>query len=574
MYRFVTRLLLLWTVAALSATAFAVNPTFATKTIAVPGIGGRMLTADFDRDGQPDIVTGAKGGVAVFFGDGTGGFQRVTVAMAGGDLQIADVDGDGLPDLIGTDFSNIVVARNNGNRTFKLLPPIAGTTATFGDYNGDGKADMALFVAPRSVGIRVGNGDGTFQDAKVVYTSTAPADNPDFNIENIGAAADYNGDGRVDFVVSEGPLSIPFGGVNISFMINQGGLAFAPAQFSEGEFFDPVTLDANGDGRPDVGFSWSACHTPCAGGDVWSAATGTPTALDRATWDDAKSIPTSPIAADFNGDGVPDVGWSYATWGDFSDPNQTGQSILFHLGPLSAGASNDFRLQIGPNDPNGADMVTADFDGDGAPDIAVASDTTGTLHLLFNRTPGVVKPGFAFSASPASTTIAAGQSATVTAKLTPHGGFTSQVAFSCTGLPAGAACSFAPGAIVPSNGSATTTLTITTTPRTAAALHRGTGPLMFAFTLPMFGFVLAGAQWRKKSVRVLLVALTIALLFALVACGGVGGATNNNPPPPPPPPPGGGGGTTNGTPAGSYTVVVTAQGGGVTQTSNITLNVQ
>lgn len=62
--------------------------------------------------------------------------------------------------------------------------------------------------------------------------------------------------------------------------------------------------------------------------------------------------------------------------------------------------------------------------------------------------------------------VAAGSTATATVTVTPNNGFTGTVSFSCSGLPAGANCTFTPGSIT--GGSGTTQLTLLTAPNSAA----------------------------------------------------------------------------------------------------------
>ena len=74
---------------------------------------------------------------------------------------------------------------------------------------------------------------------------------------------------------------------------------------------------------------------------------------------------------------------------------------------------------------------------------------------------------FSLSAAPLTpASVVAGTSTTTTVTLTPNNGFTGTVTFSCSGLPAGANCSFSPTTV--SGGSGTTTLTIQTAANTAA----------------------------------------------------------------------------------------------------------
>jgi hypothetical protein len=582
----------------LSAFGFSANPTFSIKTIAAPGAGGPIVTADFDSDGNADLAVGTSKGLTVFYGDGTGNFTRVDVGGSTAFLQVADVDGDGRPDLISAQGTfpavSIVTFRNNGDRTFAQRDsgPISGWNGTgfaAADFDGDGKADVALSTGQLTVGVAVGNGDGTFQAPRTVFTATAPPDTGagPSGIDSVQVAGDFDGNGKPDFMVSVGPTNL-FGGDNISFLLNQGHLTFTPETFSQGGFFQAKALEANGDGKTDVGFSWAACHTPCGGGDVWSLGTGKPQQIDAAQWDDAFGlIPQSPIAADFNGDGQPDIAWSYGTYMSFDalgTPSAPHQSIAIHLGPAQLSPADPLEVQVGPDDHSNFDaMVAGDFNGDGAPDIAVVSIGAGSIRVLLNTTPGVVKPSFRFALSQATETVAAGQSATNTATLTPAGGFTQSVAFTCSGLPTGAACSFTPSSLVPSNGPVKTTLTISTTARTSSSLngsplHRGASATFFAFTLPFFGIVCLGGStaardgggrhhWKRM---LLLASLCAVLALTLVGCGGFSQSATATPPPSNP---GGSGSPTPaaGTPAGTYTVVVTAQGGGLTHTANVSL---
>ncbi len=97
--------------------------------------------------------------------------------------------------------------------------------------------------------------------------------------------------------------------------------------------------------------------------------------------------------------------------------------------------------------------------------------TDGTLTHTASVTLVVNAPvvgDFTISATPASQSVAAGSATSYTATITPSGGFTDTVAFSASGLPAGASASFSP-ASVPGTGSST--MTVTTTAATAAGTY-------------------------------------------------------------------------------------------------------
>jgi hypothetical protein len=96
----------------------------------------------------------------------------------------------------------------------------------------------------------------------------------------------------------------------------------------------------------------------------------------------------------------------------------------------------------------------------GAVSVTTAAGT-GSSSAVFT----VTVPDFSISASPASRSVAAGNSTTYTVTITPSGGFTATVALSVSGVPAGATASFSGSTLTIATGRnvkpATTTLTIT-----------------------------------------------------------------------------------------------------------------
>jgi hypothetical protein len=134
-------------------------------------------------------------------------------------------------------------------------------------------------------------------------------------------------------------------------------------------------------------------------------------------------------------------------------------------------------------------------------------------------------PAIAVTVSPSSLTITKGQSGTATITVTPENGFNAATTFSCTGLPSGATCSFAPATVTPSGGPATTTLTVATS--ATAAVTRVAGLLLpgavLAAAVGCVGFRRRRAGWLS------MLMLAVAGLGATLAVGCGGSSSSSKP---------------------------------------------
>jgi hypothetical protein len=138
-----------------------------------------------------------------------------------------------------------------------------------------------------------------------------------------------------------------------------------------------------------------------------------------------------------------------------------------------------------------------------------------------------IPPDFTVALNPTTMTVQAGQSGTTTITVTDEGGFNSNVSFACSGLPAGAACSFAIDPVPTPVGVTETTLTVTTSSTTAAIRRNG---------LPLFpGSVMTVALccfgWKKRRRLQMLLLLMVGMvgLGLLGGCGGAGSGGGSQP---------------------------------------------
>lgn len=385
---------------------------------------GGAAVADFNGDGKPDIALAltpsqipdsGKFQVALGNGDGTFTAGQLTQSLGAFQVYTGDFDGDGNADLAilnGSEISqppidsvSVFLGNGDGTFTFKSITPAGNypLAAAVGDYNGDGKADLAVLdLNTSTITILLGNGDGTF---------TPGPQTPATGVTPVAlVAADFNQDGILDLAVANSGMSPTGVGVpgTVSILLGNGDGTFrtAPNAVTGGPGVgigpqNPETIavgDFNGDGKADLVISdqtnlWVALgngdgtFAPVLTQSVYSVSANTLVSI--------YGISTG----DWNGDGLSDIA-------AIDQPDLTVDILLSNSGPQSATATANGVSVVG----TGTHLAEASYPGDSDYQPSIS----GTVPLVAEPEPTTLT----VTANPATSFYS--QQVVLTAAITPN----------------------------------------------------------------------------------------------------------------------------------------------------------
>jgi hypothetical protein len=245
----------------------------------------------------------------------------------------------------------VAILLGNGDGSFTAASTVGLTKDSFvesmvvGDFNGDGKLDLATANnGLNSVTILLGNGDGTFTAG-----SSPAAGNGPISI----VTADFNRDGHADLAVANysGPITILLGNGDGTFTVKNQTLG--------ANSFGIVVADLNGDGFADLAVADGASYLDILlGKGDGTFSLGTP----------ANTVdgPSVVVTGDFNGDGKADLA-AVNTGGSTSS-----LTVLLGNGDGTFTAGTAPAIDISTNSYTGF-LASADFNGDGKSDLVLLS---------------------------------------------------------------------------------------------------------------------------------------------------------------------------------------------------------
>lgn len=246
--------------------------------------------------------------------------------LAGNSPQLpaqGDVNNDGRPDLIianrDDDTVSVLLGRGDGSFSSQQAYSVGDRpiSVVISDFNRDGRLDLAVLNSPEtgngSVSILLGRGDGTFAGQQAFATDRKPSSL---------TLGDFNGDGRTDLAVT-GVSSLNKGVVSI--LLGQSDGTFAPRQATSVDQVPqaPIVTDFNGDGRGDLALAVGSGFDARAA-VILGRSDGT---FEEPQFFGAGGDNVSLTVADFNGDGKPDLAVTRNDQQASGDGLETGYSL-------------------------------------------------------------------------------------------------------------------------------------------------------------------------------------------------------------------------------------------------------
>ena len=362
-----------------------------------------IATSDFNHDGLADLVitdisTNNDPRARIFLGNGSGGFTAGGTQAVGdqpSSITANDFDGDGKNDVAVANYASGTISLLRGDGLGNLLTGttldagtpyavVIGGTSTntgdsqpriivSGDFNGDGKADLAWTndyadvsstQVGGTIGLAINNGTAT---PFISVTATGTIGTNPYGL----IATDLNGDGKLDLVAANSPSS---GNGSISVLLGNGNGTFQsalnttvgtrPRYFAAGDF--------NRDGKQDLALTQTISDNNLRillGNGLGGFSSQATLAMGTET------SPRGVISTDFNLDGALDLAVSAVDGGNVSVFLGNGDGNFNTRKVFAAGNASFW-------------IASADFDRDSLPDLAVSNQisTASAITLLLNRT--------------------------------------------------------------------------------------------------------------------------------------------------------------------------------------------
>jgi hypothetical protein len=314
-----------------------------------------LAVADVDGDGHLDIVAApprlsGRTQFYVFLGDGKGAFRSLDVRLT---------TADGKPLSRGVTYGGAQVA----------------------DFDGDGKADVAVASHAGGVHVFLQRGPGLFQED----SRGLPGD---LSAQAL-AAVDANGDGRPDLVVSRDSLEMRKSGFDehqVRLFLNGGksGWTYAPDGVVRALYSNKIfPFDADGDGTPGFVTGSNYYYGVSL---VWRLAR--PGVFEAENFDaiEPSAYHQSVAPGRFGAEGLPAFAALYSKAA--GTPLQLVAGINVYVHRKDGWIRVPVWRQVGYKGRVNAGMAMGDLDGDGLDDIVFPDEALRRLRIFFQTRRG------------------------------------------------------------------------------------------------------------------------------------------------------------------------------------------
>ncbi|HYR27896.1 MAG TPA: VCBS repeat-containing protein, partial [Thermoanaerobaculia bacterium] len=360
----------------------------AVRTVTTASEPYSLHADDLDADGKLDLIVANVGGdIDVHWGRGDGTFDAAPLSYAPAFypsfIDTGDMNEDGRPDIVvGHETGAVTITTVGPNRT--LGEPLRVDTSSFvfglqvRDVDGDGNLDVvAADPIEFTVALFKGNGDGTVDD-RIDIPAGVYTEGIDFG--------DFNGDGRLDIVVGQSVQQ----SLAILYANADGTYSEPVFHLAGNNVYDVRVADLDHDGDDDLVASNLGSFA------VLFQQFGRGEFPQLASHSVGGSLgPYDVIAADLNGDGIPDA--------------VTANTLHSTISVLFGNANGTLQeAQVLFADAGAYRVIAADLNGDQHLDLVSANLDSETISVLHNRGDGTFHPAAAYETSPAPAALSAG----------------------------------------------------------------------------------------------------------------------------------------------------------------------
>jgi hypothetical protein len=323
-------------------------------------------------------------------------FSKTQFASKGTPFVQADLNGDGITDIVSVSVDPnsksgffVMLSKKTGGYSAPVFysSPYAGAYAqvAVGDFNNDGRVDVAEVEDSTGYYIFLNKGDGSLQPS---WNFVTPGTAANISI----TAADFNSDGKLDLVLQDGN-----GDLKLLYGTGHGTFS-APFTIARApNVYVLFVGDYDGDGHPDLAGTFAGACPRC------------PTEVS-VYYSDGKGNFSRPTTLDFpdllyfvsdnaDGDGFTDF---------LGEDTNTNSVVILHGSANRTFNEQDLRLN---KPPNGYYPVAADLNGDGIRDLALVeldlATGKGVLSVLLGNPGGSYQAEqYGYSAKGLATTFA------------------------------------------------------------------------------------------------------------------------------------------------------------------------